>query len=76
MAHPDLLLYYGSLYKPHNLPGLVHNYCDTLPQSEVVKVGEEISVSADEDILVIITDATTPEQQQEPDSQIVETPPK
>ena len=24
VAHPDLLLYYGSLYKPHNLPGLVH----------------------------------------------------
>ena len=57
MAHPDLLLYCGSLYSPHNLPGLVHIVTHSLrPQSEAVEVGEEISVSADEDILVIITD--------------------
>ena len=51
MAYPDLLLYYGSLYKPHNLPGLVH----IVTRSPTKEVGEEISVSADEDILVIIT---------------------
>ena len=53
-------------------------YHDTLPQSEVVEVGEEVSepdsvpnlparqAISPQDIAVTISDATSPEQQQEP----------
>ena len=67
------------------------SYHDTLPQSEVVEVGigtrqcTQLTCQTPQDIAVTISDATTPEQQQEPpgldsggstaDSQVVESPP-
>ena len=70
----------GQVWRRHaeQMPTRSGPYHDTLPQNEVVGVGEEVSepvsvpnlparpAISPQDIAVTISDAITPEQQQEP----------